>query len=107
MPTPVARTLFAIIQEAVGNARKHAGEATVTVRVMHAPTELIVLVEDSGRGFELQQVQERYTRSGSLGLVNMKERAELIGASWAISSVPGEGTTVSVRVPLEGNEPEI
>lgn len=98
---PVARTLFAIIQEAINNARKHAQEATgIWVTVTPTETHLEVEVRDDGPGFDLEEVKARYDELGSLGLVNMRERAELIDAQLVVESKPGAGTRVRVRVPL-------
>ncbi len=99
LSTHVARTLFAIIQEAVGNARKHARASRIIVRARQLPQGLEVAVEDDGIGFDPAVVQARYETSGSLGMLTMRERTDLIGAEWRLQSVPGKGTQVLVRVP--------
>lgn len=101
LPATIERTLFAIIQEAVNNALKHAGATTIQVTVRLTSTALEVAVQDDGEGFDLQQIQATYAHSGSLGLVNMRERAELIEADLRIESAPNEGTRVIVRLPLQ------
>lgn len=98
--TNVERTLFAIVQEAVGNARKHAKANEIAVRIQQQDDFLHVIIQDDGKGFDLEAVQARYETSGSLGLINMKERAVLIDSEWMMESRPGEGTRVTVRVPL-------
>ncbi|MDQ7028660.1 MAG: ATP-binding protein [Ardenticatenia bacterium] len=96
-----ARTLFAIIQEAINNARKHAKGATgIWVTVSVEDEWLDVEIRDDGEGFDLKAVESRYEELGSLGLVNMKERAELIDAQFRLQSEPGKGTRVLIRVPL-------
>ncbi len=97
----VARTLFAIIQEAVGNARKHARASEIVVRAVEERAQLALVVEDDGAGFDPAALHERYDASGSLGMINMRERAELINATWLLESTPGQGTCVTVRVPLD------
>ena len=57
-------------------------------------------MRDRGRGFNLAAVESNYNTRGSLGLLNMRERARLIGGEYRIRAAEGEGTTVEVRVPL-------
>jgi signal transduction histidine kinase len=70
------------------------------VRLKQAPTTLEVTVQDDGRGFDLQKVLESYDKRGSFGLLNIEERAKLIGGTSELISAPGHGTTVRVTVPL-------
>lgn len=100
LPSTVARTLFALIQEAVNNARKHAEAERIDVRIRISNDCLMMTVTDDGCGFDLASVQRDYDQSGSLGLLNMRERAALIDAYLDIDCAPGEGTTVSVKLPL-------
>jgi signal transduction histidine kinase len=97
----VARTLFAIIQEAVGNARKHAEATEIAVRAHHTWEYIYFLVEDDGKGFDVAKMQANYATSGSLGMINMRERADLIDAQWTLNSEPGKGTQMTVRVPAK------
>ncbi|HBY98251.1 MAG TPA: histidine kinase [Chloroflexi bacterium] len=101
LPPKIERTLFAIIQEAVTNALKHAKATTIQVSVELSADVLEVLVQDDGYGFDLQRTQATYDRSGSLGLVNMRERAELIQADLRIESQADHGTRVVVRLALK------
>jgi len=64
----------------------------------------VAQVEDNGRGFDLQAVEQNYGSRGSLGMINLKERAALIEGNLTIESVRGEGTRVILVVPLV-NEP--
>jgi signal transduction histidine kinase len=91
--------LFNLVEEAVGNARKHAKAAHVWVR-MHRDAEALVLeVADDGIGFNVSEVEANYNERGSLGLVNLRERAELAGGQLQLLSTPGKGTRVQVRIP--------
>ncbi|MBI5029840.1 MAG: GAF domain-containing sensor histidine kinase [Chloroflexi bacterium] len=94
---------FSIIQEAVGNAKKHAHAETVTIAVKKSSESLTLSVRDDGRGFDVVSVEEAYAQRGNLGLLNMKERAELCHGKLTIDSEPGKGTTVTLVLPL--NEP--
>ncbi len=99
----VERTLFDIVQEAVGNARKHARASRIMIESQQVGNSLTLLVRDDGVGFDMSTVQSRYERTGSLGLLNMRERAELIDAEFRLQSTPGRGTEMRVRVPLVQN----
>ncbi len=93
--------LFNLVDEAVGNARKHAQAAHVWIRMQRDGDFLFLEVADDGVGFNLAEVEKHYTERSSLGLVNLRERAELAGGSLQILSTPGKGTRVQVRIPLQ------
>lgn len=92
--------IFIIIQEAVNNARKHARSDTIIIYLYEEEGVFVASVRDRGRGFNLAAVEAIYANRGSLGLLNMKERARLIGGDLRIKSEQGHGTTVELRVPL-------
>lgn len=92
--------LFRIAQEALTNTQRHAEASIVWVTLKFADEKLNLEVKDNGRGFEVPGDIEDLAGSGRLGLVGMKERAELIGAKLRIQSGVGKGTTVAVVVPL-------
>ncbi|HDN79136.1 MAG: hypothetical protein DRI61_03500 [Chloroflexi bacterium] len=98
----VERTLFSIIQEAITNVKKHAQAKNVWIKIFSEDNSVVVQITDDGTGFDLKEVMEKYEERGSLGLVNMQERAKLIGAQLSIDSRttgPNHGTTVTVRIP--------
>jgi signal transduction histidine kinase len=93
--------IFYIAEEAVNNARKHAEADHIWVRLKGAGEELAVLeIEDDGVGFDLNTVDSNYENRGSLGLVNMRERTELVNGYLKIDSLVGRGTKISVLIPL-------
>ncbi len=100
LPLEKESAIFLIVQEAVNNARKHAGGGEVTIYLYQEEGHVIASVRDRGRGFNLAAIEAGYVSRGSLGLLNMRERARLIGAECRIRSAPGQGTTVDVHVPL-------
>lgn len=102
LPPGVERLCFAIIQEAVGNVKKHAHATVARIIVERRPGDLVIAVRDDGTGFDVARAQQEYDRRGNLGLLNMQERAEMLGARYAIHSARGRGTLVSLVVPLEG-----
>ena len=92
--------IFYIIEEAIGNARKHAQAQDIHVRLYLEDSTLAVEIEDDGRGFDVGAVQKSYDERGSLGMINMHERAELVNGKLTIASAPGEGTRITLIVPL-------
>ncbi len=93
---------FIIIQEAVNNARKHAQTSEIRIYLYEEEGHLVASVRDRGKGFNMAGVEANYNKRGSLGLLNMKERARLINSELRIRSEPGKGTTVELRIPLPG-----
>ncbi|HYO87039.1 MAG TPA: GAF domain-containing sensor histidine kinase [Candidatus Limnocylindrales bacterium] len=95
--------LFYIIEEAVNNARKHAEAGVIVISGGRQGQQIAVHITDDGRGFESAGVTIGYDRRGSLGMVNMRERAELIDGLLEVESTPGHGTRVTVRIPLRSS----
>ncbi len=92
--------LFYIAEEAVGNARKHAQAQHIWVRLKTQRDVLALEIQDDGVGFNVGVVNANYERRGSLGLVNMRERAEMLDGAVKIDSEEGRGTRITVLVPL-------
>jgi signal transduction histidine kinase len=93
--------IFYIAEEAVNNARKHAQAAHIWVRLKSVEEDLAMLeIQDDGVGFNVGSVDASYDQRGSLGMVNMRERAELINGMIRIHSAQGEGTRIQVWIPL-------
>jgi two-component system CheB/CheR fusion protein len=100
-PRPeVAVTLYRIVQEALRNVAKHAGKTHVKVLLEGIDQQLRLEVRDFGEGFDMDGI-----KGNGLGLVSMAERARLIGGILAIQSALGEGTAISVTVPLLKGSP--
>jgi signal transduction histidine kinase len=91
--------VFYIVEEAVNNAGKHAEAEHVWVRLKSEDDLFILEVEDDGVGFNVGAVDSDYAQRGSLGMVNMRERAELVNGVLHIESAEGAGTLISVIVP--------
>jgi signal transduction histidine kinase len=92
--------LFFIAEEAINNARKHAKASHIWVRMQRQGDLLHLEVVDDGIGFDVRTVEADYERRGSLGMLNLRERAELVNGLLQIESVPGKGTRIHVVVPL-------
>jgi signal transduction histidine kinase len=93
--------IFYIIEEAITNARKHANAANITVRLGQVEQNIALLeIADNGIGFDVKAVDVAYDKRGSLGMVNLRERSELVNGLLNIDSAPGKGTRVQVYIPL-------
>lgn len=105
MPDGVELALYRIAQEALNNVLKHARASAVTVNLRYAANKVKLSIADNGIGFDSHARINRKKRH-SLGLINMKERADLIGAGLLIESGRGQGTTVSVEAHLPKLSPD-
>ncbi len=92
--------LFYVAEEAINNARKHAQAAHVWVRAKSKDDVFMLEIEDDGIGFDLKEATEGYEERGSLGLVNIYERAEIVSGLLKIDTQKGKGTIVKLAVPL-------
>ncbi|HWO70184.1 MAG TPA: ATP-binding protein [Actinomycetota bacterium] len=104
LPSHVETAAFRIVQEAVGNALRHARPRTVRVRVGADGERLAIAVEDDGSGFDVAAASARARRGEVAGLLGMRERAELLGGVLRIESSPGSGTKVWAEIPLPRTE---
>lgn len=99
LPGHVEVALYRIAQEALQNVVKHADATSALVRLAPSDDGVRLVVTDDGQGFDEDSLDGAEDRH-SYGLVGIRERAELIGASLTITSRPGTGTTVEVIVPI-------
>lgn len=99
-PEEVRMAAYRIAREALANVRKHANARRVSILARTDGGELLLRIADDGVGF----VPDRADAGppGHLGLLSMRERAELVGGRCTITSAPGAGTTVELRVPDSG-----
>ena len=91
--------VFAVVEEAVGNAKKHANADNILVQLRVDDHLFSVEIRDDGIGFDVGAAQRRREK-GHMGLLNMEERAELVGGRCSIQSQPGAGTVVRLDIPL-------
>jgi len=92
----VETALYRVIQEALTNITKHAAARLVSVVLERRRGDAIMVVEDDGVGFDLDEVAS----TGRLGLLGMRERMTLVGGSLQIEAAPRAGTLIRVRVPI-------
>jgi len=98
----VALTLYRVAQEALTNVVRHAGARTVTIRLIRGYPDVIMQIEDDGKGFEVDAVSPGH----GLGIAGMRERTERIGGRFRISSRPSRGTKIRATVPMEVQDGE-
>jgi signal transduction histidine kinase len=94
LPVEVSEELYIVVREAIRNAVRHAAPRTVRVDVDVRDGKILAKVEDDGSGFDVAM-----TPAG-IGLLSMGERIELLGGAFMIISTVGDGTTVSITVPV-------
>ncbi len=94
---PYATAVFRIVQESLANVAKHAKATRVRVDVERTFDAVLLKVNDNGQGFATQAPR----KPASLGLMGLRERAELLRGSVQIDSQPGEGTRIAVNIPLD------
>jgi signal transduction histidine kinase len=97
----VQGVVFAILEEAINNARKHAQASFILVKLRIEGDLFVAEVIDDGRGFDVEAVETGYGSRGSLGMLNLKERAVLVGGTVNVESVQGQGTRVTLLVPVD------
>jgi signal transduction histidine kinase len=92
--------IFYIVEEAITNARKHANAEHIWVNLRPFDKEIAILeIRDDGVGFDVAAMTRSYDQRGSLGMVNLRERTELVNGILDIQSVIGKGTRVLVYIP--------
>lgn len=100
LPPETETNLYRIVQEALNNVYKHANAGRVTVMLRKVKDEVVLIVEDDGDGFD---VEDKIENGGGLGLPGMRERAALVGGTCEIESGKTIGTAVFIRVPVAGS----
>jgi len=92
------RPAIRIARDAITNIIRHAKATHASVVMLRQPHEITMLVEDNGQGFDLAVTQSKGDQC--LGLMGMKESANLLGGSFVVESVPREGTTIGLEYSL-------
>jgi|GEM_PF-166280 len=95
--------LFRVAQEALTNIQKHAEATSVSVLIERRDSQIVLIVEDNGRGFPVDEVLTEAERP-HLGVLGMRERVTSVGGTLEIETSPGKGTTLFVRIPLEPSD---
>lgn len=91
--------LFRILQETLTNVSRHAQATALQVKLIDNEDSIILEVKDNGRGI----TEEETRKTGSFGILGMRERVLLLGGTLSMNGTPGKGTTVKVEIPLSEN----
>ena len=89
--------IYRVVQEALTNIRKHANATEANVQLHFEPGTVSVKVSDNGKGFKLDETN----MAGHLGLLGMKERAEMLGGNLSVTSKPRSGTSIVLTFPTK------
>jgi signal transduction histidine kinase len=102
VPAGVDLAALRIVQEALTNVVRHAGGARAMVRLVYAPSELVVQVDDDGRGADPAARGSRTAgKNVGRGLAGMRERVHALGGTFAAGPRPGRGYRVRAQFPLQ------
>jgi signal transduction histidine kinase len=101
LPSGVETALFRVIQEAINNIARHSRATRAEFTLEFAPAQVQVWIKDNGKGFDAATVFGGSDHRRGLGLLGMQERMSAIGGHVEIRSLPGDGTTIQLIVPLE------
>ena len=88
--------LYRILQESLTNVARHSGAGSVKVKLEQNDSDIILTIEDDGKGFDKQKIAEKKT----LGILGMKERTSMLGGTYEIISAPEKGTRARIKIPL-------
>ncbi len=98
--------IYRVLQEAINNVMKHAQASRMEISTETDAENIYIEVKDNGKGFRVK-IDEVYNGQGSgihgLGLLNMKERTEMLGGKFHVASIPGKGSTISFIIPYHVN----
>ncbi|HET9847864.1 MAG TPA: sensor histidine kinase [Candidatus Dormibacteraeota bacterium] len=100
LPGNTEGVLFRIIQEALTNVHKHARAKMAEVTINFQPSRVGVVIKDDGQGFDVARTEANLHKNKNLGLLSMRERAELEKGTLEIRSQPGRGTEIKIEVAL-------
>jgi signal transduction histidine kinase len=97
--------LYRVAQEALTNIARHAQASRADVQVREQDGAVCLSIKDDGKGFQQQRVV-RAKKGKRLGLLGMRERLEMVGGQFSVTSAPGKGTTVRAQIPLAAGRSE-
>lgn len=92
--------IYRLTQEAINNAIKYAESSHIIVQLSHSETLLSVIIDDNGKGFDINAVDKKRNSESGMGLLFMKERIQYINGRVFIKSILGEGTRITFNIPI-------
>jgi signal transduction histidine kinase len=100
LPPEVEVELFRWAQGAIGNIMRHSQARNATISLKREGNELVIRIRDDGKGFDVSRLTGIEENGRGAGLFSMKERIGLLGGTCSVQSQPGQGTTLTGRVPM-------
>jgi len=100
LPPPVETALYRVVQEALTNVLKHSQARRVSLVLQRSPDHVSAVIEDNGRGFDVESGSQPAATANRLGILGMRERVALVGGNLTVESSLEHGTTIIARVPL-------
>lgn len=98
--------VYRLLQEALNNIQKHAGARNVIVRLVFSHPDIILRIEDDGKGFDGHRHLELAAQKGCMGIWSMRERVGLLSGKMTIDSKPRSGTRIFVEIPYFQGDPD-
>jgi len=99
LPCEIERIIYRVVQESLNNIAKHAQASKVVVNFLDTPKNIIVTIEDNGKGFDVKRIMSSSEANRGLGLLGIKERVSLVNGRVIIKSKIGKGTIIRLEVP--------
>ena len=93
--------LYRLLQEGLNNVKKHADASNVQIRLVSSFPNIILRIDDDGKGFDLKERLGKNSSEKRMGLSNMKHRVDLLLGKINVESVPGKGTKIIIEIPLK------
>ena len=100
MPSAMEAAVYRLVQEAFSNALKHASPTYVSLEIKFYPKRILITIQDNGVGFDVEQTMARSKKNSHYGLIGMHERVELLNGKMEIQSAKGQGTKISISIPV-------
>jgi two-component system, NarL family, sensor histidine kinase DegS len=92
--------VYRLTQEAINNAIKYADSTHIIVQLSHSPTLLSIIIDDNGKGFDINAVEKKRNSESGMGMLFMKERIQYINGRLFFNSIPNEGTRITFNIPI-------
>jgi len=100
LPSAMEAAVYRLVQEAFSNALKHASPTYVSLEMTFFPKRILIVIQDNGVGFDVEQTMARSKTSSHYGLIGMHERVELLNGKIDIESARGQGTKITISIPV-------
>ena len=104
LPADMETIIYRVVQEALTNVARHAQANRVNLRLERKVHTVVAFIEDDGQGFDVEKLADREVPERGVGLLGIRERVSSLGGSFSIQSGPGQGTRLTIEIPLHWGE---